>query len=584
MKLPKKATCIGVAVAVTLSTMAWIGGPSAVGASSTVSTEFTCRGIDGDVAGSVGSVNKSSKELLTLLGSLGGSSELALGVGVTANIPSSVTTGSGPFDASFSYHIALPNDLIDKAKNLLKVNSLKVTNASFAIDVSGAATGTVVGTTASLDVSLATTPVTVDQSLAGQITPTGSGLIYYRPGASSLSVVVNGEVAGAAKIGTLTVSCTASGLLGSTAVKPPGAPNINPNPIQTNVAGGSTTVVDLLGNGAITPDQGNPILADSLKLVGSPSAGAASLSGGKLTFVAPAAGGSYDVSFEICGAARVVKGTAGASEVQTFAFGDDKYLPPGYNDVLNAHPLYFTLTYDGQETAPIVTSHADFLGLDVPFNENDPGVVFLHNVAGRFVRPTPAEVQASLEALPNVEPGDIVVGDGPTDINTSLTTPYTFTFANNLAAKDTPQIALGTWKTWLPNELLTQIIAAASAFTSAPAGPVPPTYDVSIAQFTSGAINWDQLVGQLGDRLKYEIFQNIDIPKVLDALTTLFPKSPKVATTANGEAPIPDSSTGPLCSQGVAQFIVASTEVLPATVTRTAPAATPTSNRVQYTG
>jgi hypothetical protein len=68
--------------------------------------------------------------------------------------------------------------------------------------------------------------------------------------------------------------------------------------------------------------------------------------------------------------------------------------------------------------------------------------------------------------------------------------------------------------------------------------------------------------------------QGIDIPTVLDGLTKLFPKAPTTATTVAGEEDIAPSSTGPLCAQGVVQFVVPGAAAT--TTTTTAPASTTT--------
>lgn len=542
------AVCLTAAVAA--GTFAWTGGSTAAGAATTT---FTCAGIDGDQAGSIAGAAKSSRELLTLLATLGGTAELALPVEVSLSAPASVSTGAGAFDASVAYKISLPDSLVKSAKDLLKVSTIKVANASFAVDVSGAATGSLVGTTPSIDVSLATSPVTVTQTIAGKVTPIAAGLVYYRPGATRLSVVVNGEVPGFAKISTITVACTASGLLGSTAVRPPGSPVIAPTPIVVPVAAGATASVDLANGSRVTPDQGNPVMWSSLRLIGNATGGSATLGNRAVTYTAPSKNGSYDVTFEICGAPRTVTGAPGVNEVQTFKFSDLAYS----RDFPNVHPLSFTLTFDGKETAPIVTS---FVDVDLfgnvttyPYIPGDDGSRTLNILAGRFAPPSAATVQAALEALPNVAPGDIAVAGGPVSAN-DLANPYTFTFGGALAHTDVAQVTLGNWNTWLPNEGLSAVLAAAKSFSGG--GQVPPTVQDSFAQLVAQTITVDQFWSQFWARVQYDVLQNIDIQGIIDFVTDLFPKQPVTGTTTTGETPIADSSTGPLCSQGVVQFVV----------------------------
>lgn len=544
---------VGVTAAVVATTFAWLPGSPTVGAATTT---FTCKGITGDVAGQVAGTNKSSKELLELLASLGGSAELTLPVGVTVNAPSSVATGSGPFDVSFVYDIALPDSLVNSARDLLKVSSLKVENASFGIDVSGAATTTVVGTIPSIDVSLATTPVTVSQTISGSVEPSTSGLVYFRPGATQLSVVVNGSAGGVATIGTITVTCAASGLLGSTAVRPPGSPIINPSPLSVNVAAGASATVNLDDGSLVTPDEGNPIEWSSLRLAGNPTGGTATLAGRTINYTAPAANGSYDVTFEVCGAPRSVVGSPGTDEVQTLAFADARYS----RDFPNAHPLAFTLKFGGQETAPIITS---FVDVDIfgnittfPYLPGDELSRNVHILGGRFAPPSAATVRAALEALPNVAPGDLEVTGGPTNLN-DLTVPYTITFTGELATTDVDQVTIGLWDTWLPNEGLQAVLDAASQLGGgAGGGTVPPTVEESFAALVNQTISVEQFWTQVWDRVRHDIIQGIDIQGILDAVLQMFPKTPVTATTVTGEPVIPDSSTGLLCSQGVIQFVV----------------------------
>lgn len=542
----------GVTAALVATTFAFGPGSPTVGAATTT---FTCSGVTGDVAGQVSGANKSSKELLDLLASLGGSAELSLPVDVTVTAPSSVATGSGPYDVSFVYNITLPESLVKSARDLLKVTSLKVENASFAVDVSGAASTSVVGTIPSIDVSLATSPVTVSQTIAGSVTPTTSGLAYYRPGATQLSVVVNGSAGGVATIGTITVTCAASGLLGSTAVRPPGSPIVTPNPLTVNVAAGASTTVNLDDGSLVTPDEGNPIMWDSLRLAGNPTGGTASLSGRTVNFTAPAENGSYDLTFEVCGAPRSVPGSPGTDETQTLAFADARYS----RDFPNAHPLAFTLKFEDQETAPIITS---FFDLDIlgnvttfPYVPGDEASRNLHILGGRFAPPSAATVRAALEALPNIAPGDIEVSGGPTSLN-DLTVPYSITFTGDLAKADVAQVTVGTWDTWLPNEGLQAVLEAASGLGGDGGGEVPPTVDESFAALVNQTISVEQFWTQVWARVQHDIIQGIDVQGILDAVLQLFPKVPVTSTAVTGEPVIPESSTGPLCSQGVVQFVV----------------------------
>ncbi len=547
MSVRTRAVSIGTTVA--LSGAAFFVGTASTAGAATAT--FTCRGITGDVAGQVAGANKSSKELLDLLASLGGSAELSLPVQITTNVPSSIKTGPDPITAEFDYDITLPDSLLASARDLLGVSTIQVTNASYSIDVSGASTTTLTGTNPSITLNIASPPVKVQQRITGEVDVSNSGLIQYRAGETRLSIVVNGTVAGAATVGTLTVSCTTSGLLASTSVSPPGAPNITTTPLIRNVTAGSEDQVVIDDGTLVVPDEGNPILWDSLRIVDEPSAGTARIDNGDLLYTAPGVNGSYDVSYEVCAAAKDVEGQPGTDEVQTFTFADTTY----YLRSFNAHPKSFTLVFDGQETAPIETSRAEFLGIPVPVNLNDPGAELIHNLGGQFMIPSAAKVQAALAKLPNIGAGNVTVTGGPTRTG-DLTVPYTITFGGDLAEKDVAQITIGQWNTWLPQDALAVILGAAGGLGGGGDAPPPPTYDQSIQQYFAGTISIETMFDQFGARAQADLLGGINISDLLTTLTALFPKTPALATATAGEDAIEPGNTGPLCSTGVVQYVV----------------------------
>jgi len=99
-------------------------------------------------------------------------------------------------------------------------------------------------------------------------------------------------------------------------------------------------------------------------------------------------------------------------------------------------------------------------------------------------------------------------------------------------------------------------VLAAAGGISAGGGSVPPTVEESFNQLVAQTITADQFWTQFWARVQYDVIQGIDIQGILDFITGLFPKQPVTGTSTTGESPIADSSTGPLCSQGVVQFVV----------------------------
>jgi hypothetical protein len=91
-------------------------------------------------------------------------------VNVTPDVPASVPTGSDPFDAKFDFVVTLPPSLVSPLQTVLGKTSLKVTNATFAVNASGAATTTLSSTTPEINLALGGT-VIVNQSITGTVTP-----------------------------------------------------------------------------------------------------------------------------------------------------------------------------------------------------------------------------------------------------------------------------------------------------------------------------------------------------------------------------------------------------------------------------
>ncbi len=523
------------AVLLTIGTAALLLVFPGAAPASAANASLTCTGITGDSASTFGD----SKTTLDQLAAIsGGGSGLTLDVATNATVPAVVEAGSAPFNASFIFDITLPDSVIGPAKTLLGLSSITVTNASYTVVASGAGTGTLSGSNPSQTINLNTNPVKVTQSLSGTVTPTGGGAIFYRPGAIRLTIGINTSVSGI-RVDAITVTCGSSSVLATTTVQVPGAPRVSPPEFTLDVFAGAVTGLKLTDKGYFTPDDGNPVLNDSLKIVGQPTHGTAAVGGGGLFFVAPIRAGVYTATLEICAPERPVPGTPGVTEVQHLNWGEIYGNKP-----FNAHPLGMTLTFDGQETAPIQLSFNDTLfgRMPTPLDPNqDPGN--FQRLTSYFLYPSAATIDAALEKLPNIGAGGVAVTGGGR-------TGYDITFAGPLALKDVPLIEMGQWITHLPADGLSAVVGqlGGAAGGGAGGGTPVPTQDELNAQLLSGQIDLGQYFEGVGKRLQADLIAGIDTNAALDAIGQLFPKAPEVEVTTPGDDFVPDSTTGPLCS------------------------------------
>lgn len=532
----KKRTTKGIAAATTvaLGTLAFqFAGPGPIAGAAGTTISVQCGGVDGDVAGQVSGVNKTSKELVGLLATLSpGSTGLPpLPVTVNVNAPEKAKKGSGEFDASFDFSIAFPESLVKAVRDTLKKSSLTVTNATIGVDYSGPVSGSLSTKIDAQTIDLNSPNPATSIQVSGKIPTDASGRIFYRPGVFNLSTQVDGEVAGLAKVGTLTLTCSAQGLLGSTNVQVPGAPT-TPGVIEAPpIVGGYTAGFPLEGRPDITPDDNNPIQWETLRVIRSDEG--AFVKNGWLVQPTPEAGGVILTDVEVCAPERPIPEVPGTDEVQSLAWTGTYFSKP-----LNAHPLSMTLKFKDAETKPI--SLSSLVG-GIPGTE----------VLGNFQQPSAATVQKALEALPTIGAGNIKV--------TKTSAGYDFAFTGALATSDQPEITIGTWKSQAPYDAYGKIQAAITQLTAPkpPADPNAPadpgktdlTVDQLWAQLIAGQITFDQFGAKFGSALGNSIMQNLPVTAAIDFINDIFPQPPAMTTKTVGEPTIPATTTGPLCSQ-----------------------------------
>ena len=514
-------------LAVGTVTLQLAGAPAIAGADATVNIQ--CDGVSGDVAGSLSGAPKSSKELVALLGTLTKSVGLPpLPVNVTSSAPAKVRKGSGDLDVSFTYNIGFPASMVTALRDQLGKSSLQIVNATIGVDYTGAVSGSMQTQIASQTIDFngsGSTAVTV----TGKIPTDASGRVTFKPGVFTLGAKIDGTAAGIAQVGTLTLTCGSSQTIGATQISVPGSPNV-PAVIEAKpIAGGQIGLTPILGRPDITPDDGNPILPETLKVVGQHQGGF--VKNGALVQLSTDDGGVFTNEREICAPSRPVPEVPGIDEVQTLKWGD-KY----FGQQLNAHPLSVTFKFKDVESKPVSLS-TNVLG---------------NETLGQFQAPSASAVQKALEGMSTIGAGNIAVtknADGT----------YSFAFKGDLGGADQPDITIGTWKTWAPYEQYGQIQAAIAALTAPkpapdPNAPADPgetdlTVEQLQAELLKGAITFDQFAAKFGSALGNSIIKGIPVTAALDFINSIYPAIPSVTTTTVGEPLIPATETGPLCSQ-----------------------------------
>ena len=553
MRSVKRWVAIGLTAAVAAVGLE-VATPVVAGATQ---VDLVCQGITGDNASSLGD----SKATLGLLSTLspGGGSGLTFSVDITTNAPAKATPGAGPFNADFDLTITLPDSVVKPAKDLLKLSSVKVKNATFAIAATGAADAELSTSLPELTVDLNQNPVTIKQRISGSVEPKRSGAIIYKPSSSTkMTIEINAEVAGV-KINSLTVTCGGSKEFATTAVQIPGSPNVTQPLYQ--VAYTATVVGRPLIGKDVTPDNGNPITSDSLALTSqAPNGGYSAVGGGAAFFLAPREPGLYNAQYSVCAASKTVPEVPGVNTVQSLS------IPPTVTDTfINPHPIAMSLQFKGAKTAPI--SLASFLGTPSPTNANLLG--FVDQFLAKYTPPAAGTIQAALESLPTIGKGNVqVTGSGP----------WTITLVGALGKSEQPKVEVVDFLSWLPADGLQQVIGALKPAEPAPGTPTttaPPVETIASldAKLASGQITLQQwLDGRLG-LLKNDIIAGATSPATITALTALFPKSPEVVITTDGKATVPQTETGPLCTAfTIGYFVIPNpfdTQVLGATQTRT---------------
>lgn len=550
MKFLKRGIAAAVTAAMIATTFALVEGRAGA-AGGVFPISLSCAGITTDGAGTPSPASSlgSSAQTLAVLGGA-----LAIGGEVTATIPTKVRPSDPPFTATFAIKVIMPDSLITQAKTLLKTEAIDITGASFSVNYSGGASGTIQQAVPDQTISLATLPATVTNTISGVIKPTGNGMINFSPGSATFGIKIGKSVTVAGlsvTVNTLTVTCKTTGDIGTTNVQVPGAPNVEPGLITAMAGPGEDAVVNVAAN--ISPDDGNPIIPGALRMVSQTGSGAVQL-GTLVGYHYPPDGKGNTVTMEVCGASRIAKGRPGVNEVQTLAWNRD------WNTDFNSHPIGFSLKFGDEETAVMSTSWApDLFGNRVPTPiRPEDDFLLLNRSNSRFDPPSAAAVQAQLEKLPSIGVGNIKV--------TSTSGGYDFQFIGLKGNQPiATKISIGKWFTWMPAELYAQVQGLISGggpggggatTTTVPGTPAEPTKTIPELQadLSAGKITLQQFFDKLPSAVLPTLLSTIDVPAAVQQLPRIFPQPPGFDTTTLGLVTIPDAPTGPLCTGFQVQF------------------------------
>ena len=567
----------------------------------TSSTTTSASPVNATIPTSCTGRDKATNDTLSLAKGLIGSDRVAVDLVVTGgDVPENAALGQD-LDAAFNWSATMDQNLIDQAAALIP--SITVANINATQQVRGPASeGSFTGSNPG-PVNITPTAGVPAQlpigTIGGTVTTTGGGIITYRVGSLTLDVKLSVTGVGDFDL-SLTCEVQGSNIIARTTVRDPDAPVFDPEIVQVAAAANETVPVDLLGD-VITPGK-TPLLPESLRIVEQPGAGTASIADGVLSYTAPAAGGTYTTTVEVCGAPKEESGTPGVDETQLLTLGTNwTRLRTGgglpiVGQGLNPRPVAFTLKVGGEETGLIWTAeHALLPGvvalpLDgrTPTADNwapatGPGLVNRYATDTRYKGVSPAAVQAALEQLPSIGAGNVAVtgldADGNETAALGRIAKLKITYIGAKGEQDIPSVELGQWYSVPPQEVLDRISATISALAGSlggepdPDAPPPSEFESFIAtldpnvpahqaaadkamgdKILAGIVSGTPVPGS--DWSAYILFKlNVGalVPQLTAFLNSLFPEKVAPSTFEQGEAPTPPQ---PLCAQGIVEITV----------------------------
>lgn len=526
-----------------------------------------------------------------LLGAVGAS---VLQVPLTSSVdaPAFVEPEQTGVPISVSWKVDLPADFADTAAGA-GITQLTLQNANVDVIVSGPTdTTSIVGRPPAQTISIS--PGTAISSSFGPFSGTldnigTGGLIKLRSEKFTFDVALS--VAGTAA--TVGIDCSTAVTIASIPVKVAGSPDIV-QPISVESTPGQPSTVDVLGqfvtNGFTKDGVEQQVDPSTLKIV----EGDARIEGGKIVATGPEAGTSTDVTFEVCaGTIQVAEAEAGITDIQEMRI----FFDPASQATRRQFGVRMGL---GTEQSPPIWSYGANLFFPPPtppadedrpadapddwqswwqqFLADNNGYVFFTS----FEYPSPAQVQAALEAIPGIGAGNVkvsggeVVSNGGGNVPEGVTLkgaleykPYTVEFSGALAEQAVDQLSVARLYSFFPVEVRDSLLALAGSLGGdeeggeggGPTVPIPEGLTVqeyvNQLNFQAGfKLQNGDIFGyfETVDTLLTVVTENlgalIDVGAVTTLLADIFQPPPEVVTVQEGADPV-EAKFQELCSQGV---------------------------------
>ena len=525
-----KGTRVAVATALIATVFAIASGTPTSAAPQTKTLTGSCVGAD-----------EASKGILGVLGGA-----LTIPFDVTSDVPAQLDPEAPDQPIAFTWSVTISPDMTSKVAAIDPL--LRIKDMVLDIGVSGpTATKEVQGRPAPVDIAVtAGQPATVAMGpFSGSLTEIGKGgIIKYSAKSIALTISIDMPT-GATDV---KVNCSAPGTVAITSIKIPGSPDIV-QPISIEGTANSSVSVDVLGK-YVTPgtdDDGkqHPVDPTSLKVVEGPG----QVVDGQVVVNTGEAGTTASVTFEVC--AGTLPGT---NEVQTLMIDEQQ-------DLLR-RGVGLTIKNGEEETAPIwlvneAYQQANPDQFTKPTNWSEQ---YFNYLFAPFAMPTPAAIQAALEALPSIGEGGVKVTEGEDGDPADHMKPYLIEFTGSNGEKDVPSLSIGSYYSILPQEYLAAIIDAATGLMNGeegepevlPGGATTPQEAIeylngqaALAFFSFNFPLWLDLTMQTLPFYADAVLAGLDVNAIIAWITAIFSTPPATATLVAGEPPIG------ICSQGV---------------------------------
>ncbi|MGI9579040.1 MAG: hypothetical protein ACR2OH_12625 [Microthrixaceae bacterium] len=547
-------------------------------------------------------------ETQALLASFG---DLSAPITVKTTAPAFVEPEQTGVDIALTWSLSLPSNVVDIIAGITP--SLTISNAQVNTIVDGpTSTELIPGSPPAQTINLVAGQAFNSEfpAFTGQLNDIGTGgIIKLRTDKISFLITL-----AAGPISEIELECATNATIASIPIKVAGSPDIT-QPIELTGTPGQPVSVDVLNqfvtNGFTKDGQEQQVDPSTLKIV----EGDATIENGQIVAGSPAAGSSSDVTFEVCaGTVVLAEAEPGVSESQILRLYDDR--AGFFGNLSYRRQLGARLTFGGEEAASVLWTASQF---GVPWTPspdksdfNDPALTEAENdeaitrwwannvnrfwTETAFRAPSAAEVQASLESIPTIGPGNVTVTKLPREDadragqpGTLKFHPYKVDFTGDLANKSVEGIGVSDVFSFIPQIDIAGLIPAGDGDgggePAEPEAPIPgsegvaelepgdpfyiPKYEdfrpiggsaqkyleyidaaIQVALNNQQFERWGELVSLQLTVTFENLLDVVDVGAATALLAQIIIPAPDSVEEVKGEDPIP-AQTQELCSQGI---------------------------------